>query len=272
MLKDLTVIIITHNEEDNLRQLLPSLSWVGKIIIVDSYSSDGTAQVARQFKTEFILTKKSSFAAKRNQALAKITTAWVLYLDADERLTAALRSEITHLLAHQDKLSAQAFAIRRQNYCYGKPLYYGGWQHDWVTRLFKTQALKCWQGDIHESPVFQGELGKLSAPLWHFTHRHTAANLAKSSAWTIKEATLLAQAQIAPVTLWTIARKTLAEFCRRYFLRQGYRDGMVGFVESYVQACNRGFVYIQVWELQQQPSIEEAYQQLEANLKKELKK
>ena len=87
-----------------------------------------------------------------------------------------------------------------------------------------------------------------------------------------KEATLLAQAQIALVTLWTIARKTLAEFFRRYFLRQGYRDGMVGFVESYVQACNRGFVYIQVWELQQQPSIEEAYQQLEANLKKELKK
>lgn len=272
VLKDLTVIILAHNEADNLCQLLPSLSWVGKIIIIDDNSSDNTKQIANQFGALFLTTSKTSFAEKRNQALAKVTTTWLLYLDADERLTPALREEITKLLSSHSAPDSSAFALRRQNYCYGKPLYHGGWQNDWVTRLFKTKALKRWQGDIHESPVFQGKLSKLQEPLWHFTHRCTAANLAKSSAWTIKEATLLAQAKIPPVTKWTILRKTLAEFYRRYFLYQGYRDGMAGFVESYTQACNRGFVYIQAWELQQCPSIEESYRQLEKTLKKAHKK
>lgn len=272
VLKDLTVIILAHNEADNLRQLLPSLSWVGKIIIIDDNSSDNTKQIARQFGALCLTTNKTSFAQKRNQALAKVTTTWLLYLDADERPTPALRDEVIKLIGSHVPSDISAFALRRQNYCYGKPLYYGGWQNDWVTRLFKTKALRYWQGDIHESPVFQGEVSKLQEPLWHFTHRRTSANLAKSSAWTIKEATLLAQAKIPPVTKWTVLRKTLAEFYRRYFFYQGYRDGMAGFVESYTQACNRGFVYIQVWELQQCPSIEESYQQLENALKKAHKK
>lgn len=261
MSKDLTVVILTKNEADNLRHLLPALSWVKKIMIVDSLSSDQTKQVAKQYGAEFISCSQDSFAQKRNTALSHLKTNWVLYLDADERLTPALITEISQVLASQR--AHQAYKIRRQNYCYGYPLNYGGWGNDWVTRLFQTKFLLRWQGEIHESPIYEGELGVINHPLWHFTHRSTAANLAKSSTWTIKEAQLLADAATAPVNKYTILRKILGEFYRRYFVFQGYKDGMVGFVESLTQAFNRGWVYMQVWELQQVPSIAERYQCLE---------
>ncbi len=260
----LTVVIIARDEAENLRHLLPHLTWASRVIVVGNHCQDETAQVARENGAEYLENGAESFAKMRESVLEKIETEWVFYLDADERVTRDLAEEIAQKLAHSAGVAA--YRLRRENYHYGVKMTGGGWQNDTVVRLLRRSTLRGWDGEIHESPVFEGETQTLNAPLLHFTHRGTAANLAKSSRWTIKEARLLAAARQTPVRPSTILRKVIMEFYRRFWQQRGYRDGMAGFVEALVQACNRGFVYIQVWECMQKPSIEQRYEKLEESL------
>lgn len=263
-LTDLTIVIIAHNESTNLRQLLPLLAFAGRVMVIDNNSTDETAKVAQRYKADYFFCNKKSFAAVRNFALGYVKTPWLFYLDADERVTPQLAKEIAQNLRQPDTV---ALTLQRQNWCYGEKLTAGGWDRDFVTRIFRLDHFRKWQGDIHESPLFNGEAMLLRQLLWHFTHRDTATNLRKSASWTIKEAALLAASPATPVvTPKVIWRKFLLEFYRRYYRDRGRIDGRVGFVESFVQALNRALVYIQVWELQQQPSLPEKYTRQEDKL------
>ena len=268
---DVTVVIIARNEAANLRWLLPELSWAKKVLVVGHQCRDETAEVAAQCGATFVA-REGDFATLRTSILSLIKTAWLFYLDADERVTAALRDEIIQTLSDAPA-ELSALSLRRQNYHYGHLMNHGGWQNDWVARLFRTASLRGWYGSIHESPDFSGQLRQLFHPLVHFTHRCTQDNLYKSARWTIEEARLLAAAPATPrVKKRMILRKTLMEFYRRYWRDRAWRDGMAGFIESLVQAFNRGLVYIQVWELQQKPSLPQLYEDLEAQVRANLQK
>ena len=108
---------------------------------------------------------------------------------------------------------------------------------------------------------------QLKNKLVHLTHRKTQDNLRKSAEWTIKEARALEAAMVKKVNLGLILRKGIMEFYRRAFKHQGYKDGMPGLIEALVQAINRMIVYIQVWELQQKPSIETRYEKIDQEIK-----
>lgn len=271
---NLTIVIIAHNEAANLAILLPQLTWATRVLVIDNNSTDETKEIVLAHHDQYYFCQSDNFAQVRNEALALVKDGWLFYLDADERVTGTLRDEISCFLHNFDPTmtNISALTLQRKNYCFGYHLANGGWNKDWVTRIFYRPQLQSWTGTIHESPQYQGEAKLLTTPLFHLTHRNTAANLAKSSRWTIKEAALLAASDLPPVTKLTIGRKIMAEFYRRYYRDHGYRDGMAGFVESLTQAWNRGFVYVQVWELQQRPAIEERYRQVEAKVNQSLSK
>jgi glycosyltransferase involved in cell wall biosynthesis len=263
MIKDLTVVVIAFNEEDNLARLLPKVvKEVEVVMVVDNNSTDGTSEVAKKWGVKLIQSQESSFARVRNLALARVKTKWVFYLDADERVT----SEGWREVARAIKSEVGAWSWRRRNFCYGHELKHGGWEKDVVVRIFDRAKLTGWTGEIHESAQFTGLVKQLPTPLLHLTHRSTAENLAKSSRWTIKEARLLAAAGGKKVSKYLILRKMMMEFYRRFVRDKGYKDGMAGFVESLTQAMNRAFVYMQVWELQQKPSLKQRYEKIEAQV------
>ncbi|MBQ6438404.1 glycosyltransferase family 2 protein [bacterium] len=264
-----SVIIIARNEAANLRRLLPQLVWASEVIVAANDCQDETVAVAEENGARVETIETTDFAALRTRAMDWASQPWLFYVDADERVTPALQAEIAGLVT-QAGSRVTAGRLRRLNFHYGAPMRYGGWQNDYVTRIFRRDSLQGWQGEIHESPVFEGEVKTLLSPLWHLTHRCTADNLRKSADWTIKEARLLAASPIAPVTAVTIARKMSMEFFRRYMRDGGWRDGMAGFVESLVQAMNRGLVYIQVWELQQQPTLAGKYELLEKEVQNQV--
>ncbi len=259
MSKKITIVIIAKNEAENLKKLLPLLNWA-EVLVIDNNSSDETEKVINDFGVSYLKTKKDNFAEIRNLALEKVETDYIFYLDADERITNELKNEILSLV---DDKSLEVAKLKRDNFFYGEKIYYGGWQNDYVTRIFRKDLLKKWNGEIHESPEFTGSEKVLKSSLWHFTHRKTEDNLRKSSEWTIKEARLLAKKEKNKVTAFLILRKMMMEFFRRYIRDKGYNDGMLGFVEALVQSINRALVYIQVWELQQEPTIERKYEQWE---------
>lgn len=264
MKSNITALIIAKNEEKMIQACLETLSFCQKIIVLDTGSTDKTVSIAESYNCQVVGFAHESFSKLREKAQSMVETDWLFYVDADERVTPALAKEI---LIHVENDDCHAMTINRKNICYGQKFSFGNWQNDSVTRVFKKENLLSWQGEIHESPIFKGTEIKLQHELIHLTHRNTQDNLRKSAEWTIKEATALAAASVKAITISTILRKGLMEFYRRAIKYQGYKDGMAGIIEALVQAMNRMIVYIQVWELQQKPSIKDRYEKEEQEIK-----
>jgi glycosyltransferase involved in cell wall biosynthesis len=259
----ITAVIVATNEEAMIVNCIESLRWCDEILVLDAGSEDKTISLAESAGARVVSFSHPSMARKRNEALKRVKTDWLIYVDADERVTPQLAKEI---LVQLETGTASALTLHRQNIHYGKAFHYGGWQEDTVTRAFAKEAFQEWYGDIHESPRFTGEAVTLSTPLLHLTHRNTLDGLRKTIAWTPIEARLLFEGGTPPVTVKTIFRKGIMEMVRRIFLKQGRKDGTEGWIEGIVQGINRMLVYIQVWELQRKPSLEQTYQHLEAQL------
>lgn len=261
----ITAIIIAKNEEDTLSSCIKTLSWADKILVVDNGSTDKTSKIAEDFGATVIHFSHSAFDRLRNEALVHVETDWLFYIDADERVTPTLAKEI---LVHIETSDAQVMSMKRSNICYGQEFKNGGWEEDKVTRVFHKDVLKKWQGKVHESPVYEGKEILLHSPLIHLTHRNTIQGLNKTISWTPIEAELLHKSNLPPVTFFTILRKGLMEFFRRGILQKGYKDGMPGLIEALVQGVNKILVYIQVWELQQTPSLPDKYRKQEIEIAK----
>lgn len=244
----LSIIIIAKNEEEMIKDCLKSAAWADEVILVDTGSIDRTLEIAKEIlpKVKIIKTKKGSFSDWRNLGFKKSQGDWVLYLDADERVS----SKRSVLAACKDGPFC-AFRIPRENYYFGKRVKYGGSWPDYATRLFKRKSFTGWKGIIHESPKFKGKLGTLKNPLIHLTHRNIGSCLEKGLKWTRLEARLFYKAKHPPVTWWRLLKVAGQEFFKRAILLQGFKDGFVGIVEAMVQAINRLMVYIQLWEMQQ---------------------
>lgn len=260
----MTAVVIAKNEALMIEACLETLQWCTEVLVIDNGSTDATADLAEKRGARVISFKHQSFARLRTEALKAVATDWLLYIDADERVTPELAKEI---MVRVETGNWAALAFLRQNYFFGQLFRHGGWETDTVIRAFKTEDLKEWRGDVHESPVFDGQSTLLTFPLVHFTHRSVAAGLSKSAEWTPIEASLLFQSATFQVGVGTIIKKGLAEFVKRAIYRQGYQDGQAGWVESISQAINRMLVYMQVWELQQNPSSAKKYEQLEKKIK-----
>lgn len=256
-------LVIARNEEQWIGHCLDTLAWCDQLLVIDDGSTDKTVEVAESKGASVISFKHSSFSRLREEALRRVETDWVIYLDADERLTPTSAREVQVKIETRE---AEVFRFRRRNIHFGRELKHGGWENDWVERVFLRSHLKGWQGDVHETPVFKGKVADLALPLLHLTHRDVISGLKKTIAWTPIEAEALATELDSPVTFWTFIRKSGLEFFKRAFWRGGVRDGMPGLVEALIQAVNRLLVYIQVWEKQQKPPIASAYERWEEEL------
>lgn len=245
---------------------IESVRWCQHVLVIDNGSTDATAQIAEKLGARVVSHHSKSFSDLRTQALKFIKTDWLFYIDSDERVQPTLAREIQ---VHLETNSGSALRMPRANWYYGHLFSHGGWSPDYVTRVFRKTALIGWHGEVHESPDFEGDLVTLHTPLLHFSHRSSLDGLSKTLSWTPIEAKLLFESQVPPVTLLTILKKGVAEFVRRAYLKQGYRDGLPGLVEAVTQAINRMLVYIQVWELQQKPTLPEIYQSKETEIASE---
>lgn len=260
---NITAIIIAKNEAQMIVNCIDTLSWCDEVVVIDSGSSDDTVKLAETAGARVIGIFHRSMAKLRNEALKRVKTDWVFYIDADERVTPTLAKEI---MVQLETNQVSALSMRRQNVHYGKIMEHGGWNQDWVIRVFAKDKFSSWVGPIHESPEFKGQVLELKSPLIHLTHRHTVDGLKKTIAWTPIEAELLAESDLKPIKIRTIFRKGFLEFLRRAVLKRGYRDGAEGWIEALVQGLNRMLVYIQVWEHQRQPSLEDTYRQIEERI------
>jgi len=245
----LSAIIITKNEEDMIRDCLISLKFSDEIIVVDTGNIDRTNEIATSYKAKIIKSVNKDYSQFRNDGLKAAKGNWVLYVDADERVTPLLKNEIEHIISSYETESA--YAIPRQNIFLGKEMYYGGWGNDYVIRLFLKKNLTEWKNPLHEEPVFIGELGKLTSKLVHFSHRDLSSMLEKTLGFTNYEARLRYEINHPPVVAWRLSRVMLTEFWLRFVKLSAWRDGTKGVIDGVFQVFNSFVIYARLWEMQQ---------------------
>lgn len=261
-----SVVILAKNEEEMIVNCIESLRWANEVVVIDDHSVDATAGLAKQAGVKVVKAKGTTFADKRNEGLAATTGEWILYIDADERVTFQL---YTALMDAMKRKEALVYALKRNNVHYGKWLQHGGWEKDWVVRLFHRSALKKWTGQVHESAEVTTEQGQITEPLVHLTHRNMVDGLVKTIEWTGIEAELMHKAGHPAVTARTLLRKFFMEFFRRAWLYRGRKDGVEGWIEALTQAMNRFIVYERLWELQRKPRLDETYHKIDEMIMKQ---
>jgi glycosyltransferase involved in cell wall biosynthesis len=244
----ISAIIIARNEEKMIEEALGSLAFCDEIIVVDNGSTDKTKEIAEEKGAKIFEIKTNDLSELRDFGLSKAENDWVLYLDADERIDDELKGSIEKII--EDDTKYAAYFLRRKNFYFGK--------HQWpkiekLERLFKKEKLKGWKGKLHESPIVDGEIGKIdSGFILHFTHRDLESMLNKTIEWSTQEALLRYNSGHPQMTWWRFPRVMLTAFLNSYIKQGGYKAGAAGVVESMYQAFSMFVTYAKLWELQNQ--------------------
>ncbi len=224
----LSVIIITKNEAENIRACLESVKWADEIIVVDSGSSDDTVNICKELGAQVHTTSDwPGFGIQKNRALSLATGTWVLSLDADERVTAELRSEIEAVL--NDPHGYDAFRMPRLSSFCGRYMRHSGWHPDYVTRLFLRGAARFSDDLVHETLIVDGSVGKLRQSMLHETFHDLEELLAKMNQYSTAGARMLSE-KSKKASLKKAVGHALWAFFRTYILRAGFLDGREGFM------------------------------------------
>lgn len=244
----LTVTVITYNESEHIAAALDSVAWADEIIVVDSGSTDGTAEIARGKACRVIVRPWPGYSDQKNFAADQASNDWVLSMDADERVTPALASEIREVLQRGPEVSG--YRIKRVSRYLGRWIRTTDWFPDYQLRLYNRHAGR-WNGlRIHESfRLTQGTPGRLSGEMEHYAYRDISHHLQKIDTYT----TLIADQWVADGRRTSPAAIVLHPafaFFRNYILRRGVLDGTTGLIISMLNSYYVFLKLAKLWERQ----------------------
>ncbi len=236
--------VICFNEGDNIRAALESVKWCDEIVVVDSFSTDRTLEICREYTDQIHQRPWPGFVEQKAFALSQAHYPWVLNLDADERVSPELRREIEAVLADPQ---ADGYYIPRLVYYLGRWWWRGGWYPDHRLRLFRRERV-VWGGvDPHEKVILHGRSARLRGPMLHYTYRDIAAHLATINFFTgVAARELELRGQHA--TLSDLFLRPLWRFLRFYVLRRGFMEGLAGLFVAQSAAFYVFAKYAKLWE------------------------
>lgn len=248
----ISATIITFNEEANIRDACESLAWADEIIVVDSGSTDKTREIAEGCGARVIARDWPGFAVQKQFAAEQASHDWVFSLDADERVSAELKSSISGLRNSSDGQLADGYRIARRSFYQGKWIKGGGWYPDWQLRLYR-KARGHWEPrHIHESVKIDAgaRAEKLSGDILHYSVRDSAQHHRMIGE---RYAPLAARQMFEEgrrTSTLKIATAAPAAFVRSYLLKGGFRDGLAGISIASFAAHHAFLKHLMLWEKQ----------------------
>jgi len=232
-MKRITAIIPTFNEQHNIVDVIKSVDFADEIMIVDSFSTDKTVELATPLVDTILQRKYENSASQKNWSIPQAKYQWILLLDADERVKKELKKEIFSVL--ESKTNYSAFWIKRENYFMGEKIYFSGWRGDRVIRLFKRDECKYEEKYVHAEIVTKGKIGILKNKLTHNTFKSKddyLKKLERYAKWQAKDY----DKKTGSITIFHTLIKPIFRFIKHYFIQLGILDGHVGFIISSYQA------------------------------------
>jgi len=223
-------VIIAKDEEQRLPECLESISFCDEVLVVDSGSTDGTREVAQAAGARVLLRAPwPGFAAQRNLGFAEAHHDWVLFLDADERISPELRQEVQALRAHG--FDKAGYRVPRVAHYLGRWIRGTDWYPDWQLRLFDRRRGHCPQALVHESVRVEGAVGRLRGELLHLPYRDIADHVRTIDEYT----TLWSRQAFDSGRRTSVAELVLLPafaLLRNYLLRGGILFGRAGLTIS----------------------------------------
>jgi glycosyltransferase involved in cell wall biosynthesis len=225
----LSVAIITFNEEEKLRKTLESIhSLAEEIVVLDSFSTDATREIAKSFGARVECKEFTGFSDQKNHIIDLCKGDWILLIDADEEISGDLAVEVGKELENP---RAKVYECRFVSHCFGKKILYGGWSNFYKIRLFKKGSVRFGTEKIHERFLFgqNVEVVRLHGVINHYTYNTIEECLAKMNFYSSASARDLlnkgSSASIIPLIC-----SSMIIFLKRFFIKLGFLDGYYGFI------------------------------------------
>ena len=247
----LSVCIVTYNEEENIRECLESVSWAEEIIVVDSLSNDRTVEICRQYTDRVIQRKWNGYIDQKSFALEHATGEWVLFIDADERLSPGLIKEIKKEISKENN-EYDGFYLPRHIYYLGRWINHGEWYPEYRLRLFK-RSKGCIGGIEPHDKVELTTQGRMRVKYLREDMRHFTYKTISDQIRTIdKFSSISADEMDKTGKNFHISQLLLhppARFITGYILRGGFRDGIPGLIIAVTCSFHVFLKYCKLWEL-----------------------
>lgn len=246
-MQKLTAIIPTGNEIHNIEAVIASVKFADEILVVDSFSTDGTFEKAQELATKVIRREYEYSASQKNWAIPQAKHEWILLVDADERVTPELEKEIKEILSKPVD-DTVAYWIGRNNHFMGERVKFSGWRNDKVIRLFKRDLCKYEDKHVHAEIIADGTVGSLKNKLYHNTYTTFDSYVEKMNRY----ATLQAKdydKKTGKLTPYHFIIKPFWGFFKHYIVQSGFRDGVVGLTIGYMQGYVVFMRYVKLWLL-----------------------
>ena len=232
-MKKITAIIPTFNEQHNIIAAIKSVDFADEIIVVDSFSSDKTINLATPLVDKVLQREYENSASQKNWVIPKAKYEWIFILDADERLCENIRKEIISILKYDT--TYDGFWIKRKNYFMDKRVYFSGWREDKVIRLFRRDKCRYENKYVHAEIFSDGKIGFLKNKIIHNTFRSKHEYLKKIeryAKWQAKDY----DGRTGKITFFHTIIKPIFRFIKHYIVQLGILDGYVGLIIANYQA------------------------------------
>lgn len=245
---DLTVVILTKNEENVLARCINSVQFAEEVLVVDSGSTDSTCALAQQLGARVISEPwPGNFAEQRNRGDINVQTTWILHLDADEKVSPQLANELVAFFAGTTHEKITAGRFPRKEFIFGKWIDHGGWYPQHKLRLYRKGAGN-WVGRVHENySGLQGEPFTFAGPILHDSYRDIHTFIDKFNRYS----SIDAEEEVASGRKFSLLRlffQPIERFLGRYIGHHGYKDGMHGFVLAALIGMNYFMRHVKIWE------------------------
>lgn len=253
----LSVVVLAKNEERNIGECLDTLKWAEEILVIDDNSEDETIEKVKKAEgdkkvTIFTRDLDGDFSGQRNFALRQAQGNWILFVDADERVSPKLAEEIKKKIS--ENLDIDGFYLKREDHIFGTILKHGETAGVRLLRLGKKGAGK-WEGKVHETWRIMGKVGELDNPLEHYPHKTISEFLKKINDYSTLRGRELFDHEIN-TNLFEIIAYPTGKFFQNYLLRLGFLDKMPGFIVAILMSFHsflvRSKLYL-LWKQERYP-------------------
>ncbi|MGH7830079.1 MAG: glycosyltransferase family 2 protein, partial [Candidatus Binatia bacterium] len=242
-----SAIVVCFNEEDNIRRCLRSLAWCDEIVVVDSFSTDRTVEICREYTDRVIQRAWAGYRDQKAFAHSQATRDWVFLVDADEEVPPELRDEVREALRRYGDRYA-AFSVPRLVRYLGRWWWRGGWYPDYDIRVFRRKRAT-WGGlDPHERILIDGKVLRLKHPLHHYTYRDITDHLRRVNHFTTVSSKELRDQRRRWKWMDNLCRPA-ARFFRSYVWKRGFLEGFPGFFIAATAAIYVFLKYAKLLEL-----------------------
>jgi glycosyltransferase involved in cell wall biosynthesis len=227
-MQTITVIIPTYNEENYIQDCLLSVSFADQIIIIDSFSTDNTLELTKEFSCEIVHRKFDNFSNQKNEAIKLAKSDWILFIDADERVTEKLKYEIKETL---ENAKHQAYKIKFPHFYMNRFLYH---TENRVVRLVRNKNIH-FEGEVHEKLLHEGSVGLLKNFMIHYTYKGLFNYIKKKDSYAWFQAKMLKDKNKS-ANYFFLVFKPFYRFFHTYIIRRGFLDGVPGLAVATIDA------------------------------------